>query len=410
MIFPVFVTLYGLAHVFIWHAIVSGVRLPVWAQGLLGLGLLALCVTPFLARRLERRGYAQLARLFAWVGYTWAGLVLLFVLARFGTDLVWAAAVALGWSAPQGLVRSLPLMATGAITALLAVYSFVERSRVRVEHIEVPTIKAMHGVSPLRVAQISDVHIGSMNGRRRIGTVVRRLQEIRPDVIVSTGDLIDSRAGLAVPVTDLLATVQPPLGKFAVIGNHECYAGLDSSLAFMGRAGFTVLRNEAMSLPGVRLVGMDDPAAGRAAQLAAAESQLLCALQDNVFTILLKHRPDLVPGSQARFDLQLSGHTHKGQMFPFGFLTRLYYPAHAGLFRLAQASYLYVSRGTGAWGPPFRLLAPPEITVFTIGPGCPDPGGRAAPPNRDEEAATTSAVPASLAVCAAEVPRRPFRS
>ena len=410
MIFPVFVTLYGLAHVYIWHAIVSGVRLPVWAQGLLGFGLLALSVTPFLARRLERRGHTHFARFFAWVGYTWAGLVLLFVLARFGTDLLMASAAALGWSAPHGLVRSLPLIATGILTTALAIYSFIERSRVRVEYIGIPTTKTMGALPLLRVAQISDVHIGSMNGQSRIQTVVRRLQEISPDVVVSTGDLIDSRAGLAVPVTGLLAAVQPPLGKFAVIGNHECYAGLDSSLSFMERAGFTVLRNQVISLRGIRLVGMDDPAAGRAAQLASRESQLLRGLSDDVFTILLKHRPDLVPGSQARFDLQLSGHTHKGQMFPFGFLTRLYYPAHAGLFRLAQASYLYVSRGTGAWGPPFRLLAPPEITVFTIGPGCSDPGGRPVPQNREEEAAATTSLPASVAVYAADVPRRPSRS
>lgn len=408
MIFPVFIALYGLAHVYIWHAIVSGVHLPVWAQGLLAFGLLALGLTPFLARRLERRGYAQLGRLFAWVGYTWAGLVLLFVLARFGTDLLMVVAAAAGWSMPEGLIRSLSLIATGVLTATLAVYSFIERSRVRVEFIAVPTAKATGAPALLKVAQISDVHIGSMNGRRRIRTVVRRLKEIGPDVVVSTGDLIDSRAGLAVPVTGLLAGVQPPLGKFAVIGNHECYAGLDSSLAFMERAGFTVLRNQAVLVRDIRLVGMDDPAAGEAAQLASREQQLLRELPDKVFTILLKHRPDLVPGSPTRFDLQLSGHTHKGQMFPFGFLTRLYYPTHAGLFRLAQASYLYVSRGTGAWGPPFRLLAPPEITVFTIGQGCPDPGGQPVPQGREAGAARTSP-PASVTAYAAAALRRPSR-
>ncbi len=409
MIFPVFIVLYGLAHVYIWQAIVSGVPLPIWAQGLLAFGLLVLGLTPFLARRLERRGYVQLGRLFAWVGYTWAGLVLLFVLARFGTDLLMVVAAAAGWSVPEGLMRSLSLIATGILTATLAVYAFIERSRVRVELIAVPTAKAIGTSAFLKVAQISDVHIGSMNGRRRIRAVVRRLKEICPDVVVSTGDLIDSRVGLAIPVTELLAAVQPPLGKFAVIGNHECYAGLDSSLAFMERAGFTVLRNQAVLVRGIRLVGMDDPAAGEASQLTFQEQQLLRELPDTVFTILLKHRPDLVLGSHTRFDLQLSGHTHKGQMFPFGFLTRLYYPAHAGLFRLAQASYLYVSRGTGAWGPPFRLLAPPEITVFTIGQGCPDPGGQPVPQGREAGAAGISRPPTSVTAYAAAAFRRPSR-
>ncbi|MHB8254814.1 MAG: metallophosphoesterase, partial [Acidiferrobacter sp.] len=239
-------------------------------------------------------------------------------------------------------------------------------------------------------------HIGSMNGRRRVRTMIRRLEESRPDVVVSTGDFIDSRVGLLAPVTELLAALRPPLGKFAVVGNHECYAGLGPSLTFMERCGFTVLRNNAVSVHGVRLVGMDDPMVGQHEHLARRETQVLRQLPERAFTILLKHRPDLVPDSQARFDLQLSGHTHKGQMFPLGFLTRLYYPAHAGLFRLAQTSYLYVSRGTGAWGPPFRLFAPPEITIFTIGPGRPDPGGQAVPQVRRDKRAGGSEPEASV--------------
>jgi len=383
MMLPLFIALYGLAHAFIWHAIVSGLRLSGPAQGFLALVLLALGVTPFLARRLERRRHTHLARVFAWVGYTWAGLVLLFVLARVTADVLVGLFGILGLHVTHDLARPLSLLVTGILTAILAIYAFIERSRVRVEYVDVPTDKGMGGLPLLRVAQISDVHIGSMNGRKRVRTMIRRLNESRPDVVVSTGDLIDSRAGLSVPVVGLLAALRPPLGKFAVIGNHECYTGLALSLAFMERSGFTVLRNSAVSLQGIHLVGMDDPAAGRPTQLAQRETQVLRALPAGVFTILLKHRPDLVPGSQVRFDLQLSGHTHKGQMFPLGFLTRLYYPTHAGLFRLAQASYLYVSRGTGAWGPPFRLLAPPEITVFTIGPGRLDPGGQRVPEARD---------------------------
>ncbi len=378
MFFPVFVALYAWAHVFLWQVLASGLHLAVPARLALGLVLPILAVLPFGARRLERRGYARLARVSAWVGYTWSGLVLLFVLARLTADC----ALALwGLFTPQAPALAGPsgaLFLTAGLTIALAGYAFVERSRVRIEFINVPTAKDVGG-SHVRVAQISDVHIGSMNGQRRVRRLAARLASCHPDLIVSTGDLIDSRAGLAVPVTAVLASLKPPLGKFAVIGNHECYAGLSPALAFMERAGFTVLRNAAVSLPGINLAGMDDPAAEGGAQLAQREPRVLRAIPPETFTILLKHRPDLVPASQGRFDLQLSGHTHKGQIFPFGFLTRLYYPAHAGLFRLAQTSYLYVSRGTGAWGPPFRLFAPPEITVFDIGPGRPDPGGQMLP-------------------------------
>jgi hypothetical protein len=379
MIFPVFVTLYGLAHVLIWHVLTAGLGLSQPERLGLGGALAGLGLTPFLARRLDRRGFERLGRVFSWIGYTWAGLVLLFVMARLAADLVLAVSFTLAGVPPAPAARLVSLALTLGLTAVLALYAFIERSRIRVETVDIPTTKDVGPSGVLCIAQVSDVHIGSMNGRRRIETLLKRLRDHDPDVVVSTGDLIDSRAGLAVPVTEVLSALKPRLGKFAVIGNHECYAGLAPSLAFMERCGFIVLRNRAVTVPGLRIVGVDDPVAGRPGESARNEARVLRGLSDGVFTVLLKHRPEVLPGAETRFDLQLSGHTHKGQIFPFGFLTRLYYPAHAGLFRLARASYLYVSRGTGAWGPPFRLLAPPEITLFRVGPGRPDPGGQPAP-------------------------------
>ncbi len=376
MIFRVLVALYVLAHVFIWHALVAGLAPPLSGRIGLGIALSGLGLTPFLARWLDRRGFGHVGPVFSWIGYTWAGLVLLFVIARLAIDLLLGVAFILVGAPPEEAVRSLSLMLTLVLTGALAVYAFVERSRVRVETIDIPTTKDVGAPGVLRIAQISDVHIGPMNGRRRVRTLLKRLQEHDPDVVVSTGDLIDSRAGLKVPVTEALSALKPRLGKFAVVGNHEYYTGLAPALAFMERSGFVVLRNAAVTVPGLQLAGMDDPVAGRPGELARSEARVLAGLSEEVFTVLLKHRPDVLPGSETRFDLQLSGHTHKGQIFPFGFLIRLYYPAHAGLFRLARASYLYVSRGTGAWGPPFRLLAPPEITLFRVGPGRPAPGGR----------------------------------
>lgn len=379
MIFPVFIALYGLAHVFIWHALAVGLALSPSGSADLGGALLGLGLTPFFARRMDRRGLKRVGRVFSWIGYTWAGLVLLFTMARLASDLLLGVSFVLAGEPSHAGARVLSLTLSLSLTGLLAIYAFFERSRIRVETIDIPTAKDVGASAALCIAQISDVHIGTMNGRRRIQTLLKRLREHDPDVLVSTGDLIDSPAGLAVPVTEALAAFKPRLGKFAVVGNHECYAGLASALPFMERCGFVVLRNTAVVLPGLRLVGVDDPVAGKPGDAARSEARVLRGLSDDIFTVLLKHRPDVLPGSETRFDLQLSGHTHKGQIFPFGFLTRLYYPAHAGLFRLARASYLYVSRGTGAWGPPFRLLAPPEITLFRVGPGFPDPGGQTAP-------------------------------
>ncbi|PIW00198.1 MAG: metallophosphoesterase, partial [Deltaproteobacteria bacterium CG17_big_fil_post_rev_8_21_14_2_50_51_6] len=138
------------------------------------------------------------------------------------------------------------------------------------------------------------------------------------------------------------------------------------SINFTRDAGFKVLRDEALTLPGlINIAGVDDPAGGRK-NLEEHEKEILSSLPGETFTLLLKHRPHVGPGSDRLFDLQLSGHTHKGQIFPFGLLVKLVHGRISGLHRLDSGSLLYISRGSGTWGPPFRILSPPEVTVINI--------------------------------------------
>jgi len=164
--------------------------------------------------------------------------------------------------------------------------------------------------------------------------------------------------------------LQPPLGMVAVLGNHEYYAGLGSSRRFLKQSGFQVLQDQA-ALVGeyLALVGVDDPAAKRFGKNGIAdETHLLSDIPHGRFVLLLKHRPVAAQASLGKFDLQLSGHVHKGQIFPFNLLTWLQFPVRAGMNQLAGGSRLYVNRGTGTWGPPIRFLAPPELTVIDLVP------------------------------------------
>ena len=150
-------------------------------------------------------------------------------------------------------------------------------------------------------------------------------------------------------------------------GNHEYYAGIDQALDFTRKAGFTVLRGQATETAGITIAGVDDStAADIRGGHEVDERQLLGPLPDSKFTLFLKHRPVVEKGSAGLFDLQLSGHIHKGQIFPFYLITRLFYPVKTGLSHLQGKATLYVSRGTGTWGPPVRVLAPPEITVIDL--------------------------------------------
>ncbi len=141
MIFLVFVALYGLAHVFIWHALVVGLVLPPSESAILGGMLLGLGLTPFFARRMDRRPFKRIGRALSWVGYTWAGLVLLFTMARLATDLMLGVSFVLVGAPSHVATRALSLILSLSLTGLLAIYAFFERSRIRVETINVPTTK-----------------------------------------------------------------------------------------------------------------------------------------------------------------------------------------------------------------------------------------------------------------------------
>jgi hypothetical protein len=183
-------------------------------------------------------------------------------------------------------------------------------------------------------------------------------------MLVATGDIVDAQINHVNELVELWQRINPPLGKYAVTGNHEFYAGIDQALDFLQRSGFEVLRNRNIQVgTWLKMVGVDDPARGGKSQDNEALGE-----RSALFTVLLKHRPDIEKLAQDKFDLQLSGHAHRGQIFPFNLLTALKYPRQNGLYELASAKYLYVSRGTGTWGPPMRLLSPPEITLFEIVP------------------------------------------
>jgi hypothetical protein len=166
----------------------------------------------------------------------------------------------------------------------------------------------------------------------------------------------------------MFRSIPAPLGKYAVTGNHEFYAGIGPALDFTRRAGFTVLRGELAIVGGIlRIAGVDDPAGeAMGAGSRRLEAETLGGEPSSLFTLLLKHRPVLSADAQSRVDLQLSGHTHRGQIFPFRFLVRLSYPFLAGLYAREDGGALYVSRGTGTWGPRMRFLSSPEITVIDI--------------------------------------------
>jgi predicted MPP superfamily phosphohydrolase len=364
------VTFFGL-HVYLWARLVNDVALPqpFYALASLAIALLGASAPLVLIFRIP-----SLQR----VVYLWMGVGFLTCAALIAVDflrllLVLAGAsglthLTLGWPAEP---RGSALIALGCGLALTA-FALAEGLRLpRVRTLEVPAHGDAATLSGLTIVQLSDVHIGPTRGRAFVSSIVDRVNALNPDLVVITGDLVDGSVEAMGAELLPLRELRAPLGVAYVPGNHEHYHGGAAWIAHVASLGIRVLLNAGMPMgEGEQtffLAGVDDPASRRRDRSGGPDlARALETRPEGMPTILLSHQPiGFQEAAAAGVHLQLSGHTHGGQIFPFGFLVSLRYPFVAGLYQLGE-SYLYVSRGTGFWGPPMRLAAPSEITALEL--------------------------------------------
>jgi predicted MPP superfamily phosphohydrolase len=212
------------------------------------------------------------------------------------------------------------------------------------------------------------VHYGMLTENGWLAKLVRQVNQCNADLVILTGDLVDEGVAHMEAMTQPLAALKARDGVLAITGNHEYYAGVDRATAIMEKAGIRVLRNEVLVLrSGLQVLGIDDPTGARRLGEAAPDFRgLLGRLDPRKPSLFLYHQPIRFEETASfGIGLQLSGHTHGGQLFPLRYISRLLYPRTPGLHRIGT-SYLYVNRGAGTWGPPMRLGSPPEIALIRL--------------------------------------------
>lgn len=311
-------------------------------------------------------------RVLYWVSMLWLGAFGVLLTVTLGADLLGGVWSLLG-SPPEALVlaRGKALGVVGLAVPALA-YAFVTaRGRARVERLTVPVATLGPGLDGLKVVQISDIHIGPTLDGRWLRRVVEQVNALKPDVIAVTGDLVDGTVSALRDEVAPLAGLSAPLGVYYVTGNHEYFHGGPAWAAEVARLGLTVLQNahRVVERGGSRLTvaGVTDFDGGRLSPAHASRPDLaLAGAPEGVPRLLLAHQPrtaELARGLGV--DLQLSGHTHGGQIFPFMFFVKLQQPVIQGLATIAGVR-VYTNRGTGYWGPPLRLGPAPEITELTL--------------------------------------------
>lgn len=264
------------------------------------------------------------------------------------------------WISIVILIISLFISGFGLKTAL---------SGPKIVEVFVTVKEKLAALQKIKIAQISDLHVGVMIRRDYVEKVVRKINGLKVDLIVLTGDVADGTAKCTVDQLKPLADLKAPLGKFYVTGNHEYYWGAEEWVKSMRELGFIPLINEnrVVNFAGIKILiaGVTDVSAKQF--LSSHKTDLQKAIFSNEqsdFKILLSHNPStFCDAGYAGFDLQLSGHTHAGQFFPFSLLVPLVHKHHKGL-NCHNKSWLYINAGTGSWGPINRFGNPCEITVI----------------------------------------------
>ncbi|MGW1248368.1 metallophosphoesterase [Streptomyces sp. NPDC002535] len=300
----------------------------------------------------------------AWVLFTWS--VLLGVLLRLALTVA-------GVGDGQDRARMVTWAVLG-LTALLLGWGYFEARRVpRVRRLEVELPRLGAGLDGTRVVLITDTHYGPLDRARWSARVCETVNALEADLVCHTGDIADGTAERRRAQAAPLGTVQATRARVYVTGNHEYYSEAQGWVDLMDKLGWEPLRNRHLLLEhgGDTLVvaGVDDVTA-ESSGLAGHGAHLAGALQGadpGLPVLLLAHQPKFIDRAAAHgIDLQLSGHTHGGQIWPFHYLVRLDQPSVAGLSHHGDRTLLYTSRGTGFWGPPFRVFAPSEITLLVL--------------------------------------------
>ncbi len=375
-------SLSALLHLYVGMRLLPAIA-PEGAWAVLAVGLLAasalLVPSGLMASAFRRLRWSDQL---SWAGMLAMGMfssLLVLTVLRDVTLLILALIGGVGDAFTRGSAIGVPLLALGATLAGF----FNARRLARVVEVEAPIPGLPESLHGYTIAQISDVHIGPTIKRSYLEAIVARVNGLKPDAIAITGDLVDGSVKSLSAHTAPLANLSAPDGVFFVTGNHEYYSGAAEWIAEMRRLGLTVLLNEHVVRErggdGLMIAGVTDYTAHhfdpshRSDPRAAAAG----APPHVKARVLLAHQPRSAEAAAAAgFDLQLSGHTHGGQFYPWNLFVPLQQPFTAGLNQ-SGAMWIYTSRGTGYWGPPKRFGAPSEITLLRLVGGASGSGTKA---------------------------------
>ncbi len=336
------------------------------------IGFWAVVYSYLLGRILERVWLSFLSDVLIWIGSFWlAAMLYLFLIVLF-SDLIRIFGVFFPiHSIKFSLFRmkGFGFYSASLVTFIIIVIGFFNALFPRVKQLEIDIPKKSH-FSTLNLVVASDIHLGTIIGRARFSRIAARINSLHPDLILLAGDVVDEDLAPVIRenLGDDLKKLKAKYGVFAITGNHEYIGGADRAVAYLRNNGIRVLRDEIVLIENdFYLIGRDDRSANRfQGRKRKSLSLLVSGIDRTKPLILMDHQPfGLDEAVQNEIDLQISGHTHHGQLFPLNFITNMVYEKSWGYLKKGK-THFYVSSGVGTWGPPIRLGNYPEIVRIRI--------------------------------------------
>ena len=373
--FSIVIGIYFLANLYVYvrglQAIPAGSPFRPWYQW----GFWTIAAFYVVGRFLEKIYISYASDLFIWAGSIWLAALLYFFLLVLFLDLLRMFNHLLpffpGWlTANMEKTRLIMLVVSVVSVVGLVAGGFINARNPRVNTLEVHIPKKAGDMQEIRAVVMSDIHLGTLVGNGFFDRVVRKVKRLNPDIILLPGDILDEdlEPVLRQNIGETLRQLRAPLGVYAIMGNHEHIGGSANAYAYLSDHGITVLRDSVVKINGgFYLVGREDRDKPRfSGQQRSSLEALLEQVDMQYPVILMDHQPFYLEKAAALgVDLQLSGHTHHGQLWPFNLITNAMYTVSRGYARIGEM-HAYVSNGVGTWGPPVRIGNRPEIVQLHI--------------------------------------------
>jgi hypothetical protein len=375
LFFGAFFTAYGLVNLYIfvrgWQAISQGSSLRTFYVPI----FLILSLSFIGGRLLENLWLSWVSDFFVWVGSFWLAAMLYFFLALVVLDLArwvnhWLLFLPSPASLHYGALKQRTAFGLICMVGLVLLAGHINAlsPKIRTLDLSVPRKNAM--MDTLNIVVASDIHLGTLVGQKRFGKIVERINSLNPDIILLPGDLVDEDLAPVIKqnLGESLRSLKSRFGVFAITGNHEYIGGVEEASRYLVDHGVTVLRDRVLRVnETIILVGREDRSISRFSEKTRKSlKDLMAEVDGHCPVILMDHQPFyLEEGVNNGVDLQVSGHTHHGQLFPLNFITGRVYELSRG-YKKNGKTHIYVSSGVGTWGPPVRLGNRPEIVNIKL--------------------------------------------